>query len=118
MRRTDLVKLESPYPRDPTGHPRSDFGSAIGLPLTRLRQLSDAVYRDLDARRFGVGWWQTPNESQLQLQQRILVSDYLIDAIQGVESNLVDVRLHFLELQDAWDQEGEFIKGAIQVGAD
>ncbi len=118
MRRTDLVQLEAPYPLDPSGHPVSDLGSALGLPLATLRQLTETVFQDLDAKRFGIGWWQVPNETQLQLQQRILISDYLIDALQGVESHLVDVRLHFLELQDAWDQEGELIKGAIQVGPD
>ncbi len=66
----------------------------------------------------GIGWWRLDSESKTTLQQRILVSDYLIDALHGVESNLVDLELHFLELQDAWAREADFVKDATTVGAD
>lgn len=115
MRDQDRKRLERPYACEPDGTPKSDFPGALGLKLTNLRRLDDAVRQDLDFQAFGIGWWRQPNESQLQLQQRILVSDYLIAALEGVEQNLEDLALHFLELQGAWEQDAEFIKDAFSV---
>jgi len=115
MRDQDLNRFEQPYPTDPDGAPRSDFPAALGLTLTNLRRLDAAVRGDLDFDAFGIGWWRQQNEPRLQLQQRILVSDCLIAALDGVEHNLEELALHFLELQDAWEQDAEFIKDAFNV---
>jgi hypothetical protein len=115
MRAQDLKRLEQPYATEPDGTPKSDFPAALGLTLTNLRRLDGLIRGDLDNKAFGIGWWRQQNEPRLQLQQRILVSDYLIAALDGVEENLEDLALHFLELQDAWDHEAEFIKDAFNV---
>jgi hypothetical protein len=115
MRDQDLKRLEQPYPTEPNGTPKSDFHAALGLTLTNLRRLDAAVRGDLDFNAFGIGWWRQQNEPTLQLQQRILVSDYLIAALDGVEQNLEDLALHFLELQGAWEQDAEFIRDAFNV---
>ena len=103
MRQEDLDRLEVPYLRSGA----SDFAGALGVKLDHVRQLSAQILGDLDPKEFGVGWWRLPTESKTTLQQRILVSDYLLDALLGVETNLLDLQLHFLELQHAWAREAD-----------
>jgi hypothetical protein len=118
MRPADLARLEKPYPRSTDGTSNSDFASALGLGLTNLRRLDAAIRGDLDFDVFGIGWWRTDDsETRENRQRRILVSDYLLTALEGVESNLVDLALHFLELQGAWEQESAFIRDSVTVNA-
>lgn len=115
MHDRDLKALEAPYPTNPDGSLNTDFAAALGLRLTNLRRLDAAVRGDPDFTRFGIGWWRPADESTAQRRQRILVSDYLIAAVDGVEANLVDLALHFLELQGAWEQEAAFVSEAIKL---
>ena len=115
MRDEDLKRLEQPYPTEADGTPRSDFPAALGLDLTNLRRLATGVQGDLDFKAFGIGWWRPDNEPKAQLQRRIVVSDYLIAALEGVEQNLEDLALSFLELQGAWEKEAAFVKDAFNV---
>jgi len=115
MREQDRQRFELPYPMQ-DGHPVGDLGTALSLPLGMLRTLLAEVRNDLDAKTFGIGWWRLGGETPIALQQRILVSDYLIDALQSVESNLVDLSLHFLELQGWWERESEFVRDSVRMG--
>jgi hypothetical protein len=111
----DRERLEQAYPLQ-DGRPVGDLGVALGLRLEKVRELLVEVRNDLDVTVFGIGWWRTQGETQGTLQQRILIGDYLIDALQSVESNLIDLSLHLLELQDWWAREARFVRDAIQMG--
>jgi hypothetical protein len=74
------------------------------------------VRADLSPVHFGIAWWKAPTESKDELRRRIVVADYLVAAVEAVEHNLLDLMLHYLEVQDFWDQEGAFLRSALRTG--
>lgn len=115
MRPSDLARFDAPYPAGPDGAPVADFALALGLRVESLRRLDATIRGDLDFDAFGIGWWRPVGETREYRQRRILVSDYLLAALEGVESNLIDLALHFRELQGAWDREGELVRDSVKV---
>ncbi len=47
-----------------------------------------------------MSWW-----GSLAVQERILISDYLYQRTDSIETNLVEARLHYLESLDARERE-------------
>jgi hypothetical protein len=78
-----------------------------------LRDLLEAVRDDLDHTNFGVGWWRTGPESNDECRRRIVIGDYLISLLEGVEHGLIDLELHRLELHDYLERESEFLRDAV-----
>ena len=102
MRAEDLERLEELYPDG--APPAHRFNQALGIHVEPVPQLSDAIKSDLDPGVFGIGWWAPePGTSR-----RILISDYLLESVQTIQVNLVEAKLHLLELMDAWQQSQRF----------
>lgn len=114
MKRDDLENLCKPYQQgDP---PRLDdqFAAALSLDCSQVSVLFGEIFEDLDEHRYGVGWW-TPHPGT---SRRILISDYLLQCVESVRTNLVEARLHLLETLDYQDQESDFVAGAVTIGRD
>lgn len=98
MRQDDIKKLSEPYnkPRD-----RFDrrFHSSVGADVPSAHKLVGEVFDDLSRQDFGISWWQP-----VPKQERILISDYLYQCSEGIETNLVEAKLHFLEWLHIKDQ--------------
>ncbi len=108
MRREDNEKLQQPYS---AATPINDrFADALGVRLPAVRELSEEVFGDLDETAYGIGWWAPhPGTSR-----RILISDQLLMCVTGIETNLVEARLHLLELSDFDEQEDRIIAHAVK----
>lgn len=108
MRQADCDRLREPYP--PATPIPERFANAIGVKATAVRELGREVFADFDETGFGIGWWAPhPGTSR-----RILISDHLLQCIAGVETNLVEPRLHLMELRDYDDQEDAIIAHAVK----
>lgn len=107
MRREDLKRLGEPYtePRD-----RFDrrFHSAIGADVPSANTLVEEIFDDLSDQTFGVLWWQS-----VPLQERILISDYLYQCAESVETNLVEAKLHYMEWQDVRERINQRYRGVV-----
>jgi hypothetical protein len=108
MRRQEVESLERPY-SDST--PLAErFADALGLTLPCVRRLHGGVFGDFDDAAGGVGWWAPhPGTSR-----RILISDHLLACIEGLETNLIEARLHLMELRDFRDREDQLIAHAVR----
>jgi hypothetical protein len=108
MRREDTEKLQQPYP---TATPINDrFADALGVTLPAARDLHREVFADFDETAYGIGWW-TPHPGT---SRRILIGDQLLMCIAGIETNLVEARLHLLELADFDEQEDRIVAHAVK----
>jgi hypothetical protein len=108
MRREDLDILGRPYAQ-PASEPGKVFRSALGLPLPESTQLREMVLQDLDPDKFGIGWWQ----SDAGTKRRILISDHLVQCLITLETNLVEARLHLLEVLGCMEDEARFLADAV-----
>lgn len=119
MRQVDQERFQQPYPTTEDGHPICDLGAAVGSRVESLRELLADVRRDLepDPGRLGIGWWKVRDESGDQLRRRLVVSDYLIAALEGVDAGLLDMTLHRLELLDLYKRSGEFLRDGLDRDA-
>jgi hypothetical protein len=107
MRQEDLKKLTEPYTQPKDRFDRR-FHSAVGADVPSANRLVGEVFDDLDRQTFGVSWWQSvPN------YERILISDYLYQCAEGIETNLVEAKLHFLEWLHIKDQQDTRIADVI-----
>lgn len=95
MRNVDFNKLAKPYDVR-NGLFDHRFESAIGADIPSSEKLVEEIFDDLDTNSFGVRWW-----GSLLAQERILISDYLYQCVKGIEDNLVEAKLHYLEWVDA-----------------
>lgn len=80
------------------------FRNAIGADLPAADALVSEIRRDLSPTAFGIGWWSPHPDPP----RRILISDHLLLCASGVGINMVEARLHLLELRDArvrWNEE-------------
>lgn len=107
MRREDNEKLQQPYS---AATPIDDrFAEALGVKLPALRELHREVFADFDETVHGIGWWAPhPGTSR-----RILISDHLLMCIASIETNIIEARLHLLELGDFNEQEDAIIAHAV-----
>jgi hypothetical protein len=90
------------------------FADAVGVKLPCLTELSAQIAADLDSTAHGVGWWN----GQLDATSLTLVSDHLVQCVESVQTNLVEARLHLLELQDFSEQEEAFIAQPLVYTSD
>lgn len=69
-----------------------------------LRRLGAEVLRDLDGQGGGVGWW----DGQIDFRRRVVLSEYLLDSLNGAAEALLDASLEAqthreaLHADDAW----------------
>jgi len=83
--------------------------TALDAALPTILELRDEIFRDLDDRVFGVGWW-APHPG---ISRRILISDYLCEATLSIQKNVTEAALHLLELLDFTEQENSFMADAV-----
>jgi hypothetical protein len=107
MNRTDLDRLSREYGAEEPREGRLARALRVDIPV--WRQLGDEILADLDERVFGVGWW-VPHPGT---SRRILISDHLLTCVRGVETNLIEARLHLLEATDFWERENELHARAV-----
>ncbi len=102
MRREEMELLSQPYtqPKD-AGRDRR-FGSSIGADIPSANGLVTEIFSDLDTDSFGISWW-----TSLPVQERILISDYLYQCADGIETNLAEAKLHYWEILDAREKENK-----------
>lgn len=108
MRREDINSLSQSYANAREENDRR-FHSAIGADVPSAGALVEEIYGDLDEITFGVSWWQS-----VPVHQRILISDYLYQCANGVELNLVEAKLHYLEWLDARERQNVRIADVIK----
>ena len=63
---------------------------------------------DLDEQKFGVSWWVGPS-----FKERILISDYLYQCVDGIEKNLGEAKLPYFEWLDARDRQNNRIVDVV-----
>lgn len=102
MKPQEATRLREPYPSDNRLSPEDSWAKALGVDLPGLRALYAAIGADLDLRCFGIGWWH----NHLDPKRRILISDYLHQTVRSVQINLVEARLHQLEIEDLVESSG------------
>jgi hypothetical protein len=108
----DIERLSREYAADEPTEGR--FARALQVDVPVWRELGQEILADLDDRVFGVRWWAPhPGTSR-----RILISDHLFACVLGVESNLLEARLHLIEANDSWQQESDFHARAVSIGRD
>jgi hypothetical protein len=110
MLRTDLDELAAPY-IDIEDPPDKSLRRRLNVDCPRTDDLVAAVLGDLDPKVFGVGWWAPHLESK----RRILIADVLIQALSSIGANLIETRLHTLELADWCERESAKMADAIVI---
>lgn len=110
MRQEDVNRFNEPYS---TGRSTFDrrFHSALGADVPNAATLAAEIFSDFDTTIFGVSWWAT----LLPVHERILISDYLYQCSNGIELNLVEAKLHYLEWLDTRDKENERIADMAHI---
>lgn len=112
MTPADIERLSREYPADEPREGR--LARALRVDAPAWREVGDEILGDLDDRVFGVGWWAPhPGTSR-----RILISDHLYSCVRGVETNLIEARLHLFEAMDFWERESDFHARAVSVRRD
>ncbi len=107
MRNGDFDNLKKHYDeRDGLFDRR--FESVIGADVPSAGKLVEEIYNDLDEISFGIRWW-----TSLPKEERILISDYLYQCVNGIETNLVEAKLHLLEWIDARERNDNKIADVI-----
>ncbi len=112
MRNVDLSKLTIPYNREPNNLFDHRFESSIGADIPSAERLVEEIFSDLDEISFGIRWWR-----YLPDQERILISDYLYQCADGIEVNLVEAKLHYLEWLDAREEVSNKIADIVTRNA-
>lgn len=108
MRQEEISKLNEPYNNAMCELDRR-FDSAVGADVPSAGRLFKEIFSDLDTTSFGISWWQS-----LPVEERILISDYLYQCADGIEKNLVEAKLHYLEWLDARDRQNNRIVDGIK----
>jgi hypothetical protein len=109
MRQEDINKLKEPYVQ-----PRDQFDrrlhSAIGADVPSAGSLVKEIFNDLDTNTYGISWWQS-----VSVHERILIGDYLYQCVEGIEVNLLEAKLHYLEWLDVRDKQDEHLVNAVTI---
>jgi hypothetical protein len=107
MRKEDINSLSKPYTESRVQLDRR-FHSAIGADVPSAGVIVREIFNDLDAQSHGILWWQSVPE-----QERILISDYLYQCADGIEVNLIEAQLHYLEWLDVRDRQNARLADVI-----
>lgn len=112
----DIRQLSDPYPQSmrPEDPPLSRLAGPLGLDLADAVALGDEICGDLDATIRGIGWWNAYPD--LDLQTRILLSDYLVACARAVPDNLVEARVEHLELDNAAEDYRQWMSRGVRAG--
>jgi hypothetical protein len=110
MREEDIRKLSEPYQQSRDELDRR-LHSALGADIPSAGVLVKEIFEDLSTQTFGISWWQS-----VSVQERILISDYLYQCAEGIEANLVEAKLHFLEWLHVREQQDKRIADVFSVG--
>lgn len=104
MRKEFLDGLEEQYKSTPPTV--VDFANSIEADVKSPHELSNAIFRDLDTKKLGIGWWAP----HVKTSQRIVTGDYLYRVAGAITTNIAEARLHFHHLQHCFDEENNFSK--------
>jgi hypothetical protein len=108
MRQEEINKLNEPYATTRDELDRR-FEAFIGADIPSAGKLFLEIFHDLDANNFGISWWRsTP------VEERILISDYLYQCAEGIEKNLTEAKIHYLEWADARERQNNRIVDGIK----
>lgn len=113
MRKEDLAVMNTKYNDNGSGSEDHLFAKAIGVSLPNIRILRAEIFSDFDTKSYGVGWWS--GYQNLDTKRRILISDQLWQSLASVQDNLIEAKLHLMELLCLWDQEDILMKNAVQI---
>ena len=108
MRKQEINNLNKPYNKSAEDLFNRRFDSAIGADIPSAGKLVEEIFNDLDTNTFGIRWWLS-----LPTEERILISDYLYQCVDSIETNLVEAKIHFLEWLGARDRGDERIADVI-----
>ena len=109
MRLEDIEQLKTPYLRagaDKTAR----FASAIKADVPKAALLANSILGDLDQQSFGIRWWKG-----ISKHHSILIGDYLYQCASSIQTNMVEARLHFLELLDAWEKIDQRLANSVSL---
>jgi hypothetical protein len=109
MRREELERLTEPY-SEGADELDARLPRRLGVAVPSVQRLGATILVDFDDHRHGVGWW-APHPGR---KRRILISDYLWQAVHSIQTNLVEAALHLWEARDAWDRESAAIADVPQ----
>jgi hypothetical protein len=105
-----LDGLANPYPPGDENR-EGRFAIALGVLIPDAITLHEELIGDLDPDKLGVGWWAPyPDEAR-----RMLISDHLLQCALSIQINLVEAKLHFLELEDAWRQRSDLFSDSVDM---
>lgn len=108
MRKEDIANLKKPVEASNYFESEKAFKKSLGLPTPNTDSLIDEIKRDLDKNLHGINWW-----TNLPVYERILISDYLYQAVTAIDTNLIEAKLHFLEWLEARDSQNRRISDAV-----
>lgn len=108
MREVDEEILAREYD-EAEGHPDIWLRERLGVSCSNVNTLAEEVLADFDEHRFGIGWWAPEPGTR----RRILIADCLYQAIAGLHDNLVEAKLHLLELADCHEQLNCVMENAV-----
>lgn len=109
MRSQDAAKLEIPFSH--SDDPEIAFPKAVGIDTPEVEHLYREIFNDLDDTLYGIGWWAPhPGTSR-----RILISNYLLECVRSIRTNLTEAALHLMEAVDHWDKEGDFLGNCLSL---
>ncbi|MGH2705145.1 MAG: hypothetical protein ACRDJ4_08625 [Actinomycetota bacterium] len=73
----------------------------LGVQVQELTSLGEQILSDLDPEELGISWWSP----DVPPRPRILIGDYLFQAVWSTQRNLSEAKLHMLEAQQGLDAE-------------
>lgn len=108
MRSEEINKLKEPYVTRREELDRR-FEASIGADVPSAGKLFLEIFHDLDTKNLGMSWWgATP------VEERILIGDYLYQCAEGIEKNLAEAKIHYLEWADARETQSNRIADGIR----
>lgn len=100
MRTTDVERLSEPF--GDGVDVELEAARALDVVLPNVGRLEAVIFGDMrEASPHGISWW-----SQLAPERRILIGDQLYACVQSIMVNMVEARLHYLELLDWTERAG------------
>lgn len=108
MRKIDLDNFQKPYENSSVESFDNRFYSAIGADIPSAEKLANEILNDLDTNTFGINWW-----TNLPVQERILIGDYLYQCATSIETNIVEAKLHLLEWIDSNEKNSEYTSALL-----
>lgn len=109
----DIKRLEQPYKEAAPDGSLERLADSLGVGCPALRSLNNEIGTDFDRVVYGIRWWA--NYPKLGAKRRIIISDYLVIALQSIEQNLIEAKLHLMELHDLWNRADKSMEDAVSI---